>query len=171
MPTSGEGSSGPRTIGVLVDFTGSATEWTFFCVEMVSGYAFLRYKDWLEPPAASDASPVDSTRGAWLQACFGSTDPVIPVDLGNWPITHNVWSGLTPVGVIALADRRGHGDRRPWRLVWSSTGVPLGREARRAHRPCSLSFWPPMVLMPFLGAWFLASMPPDSRSCPWRLRP
>ena len=37
----------PRTIGVLVDEFHWiwATEWTFFCVEVVSGYAFLRYKD------------------------------------------------------------------------------------------------------------------------------
>ena len=37
----------PRTIGVLVDefHWVWATEWTFFCVEVVSGYAFLRYKD------------------------------------------------------------------------------------------------------------------------------
>ena len=37
----------PRTIGVMVDEFHWiwATEWTFFTVEVVSGYAFLRYKD------------------------------------------------------------------------------------------------------------------------------
>ena len=37
----------PRTIGVLVDEFHWiwATEWTFFCAQVVSGYTFLRYKD------------------------------------------------------------------------------------------------------------------------------
>ena len=40
-------------IGVLVDELHWiwAAAWTFFCVEVVSGYTFLRYKDRLMPGA------------------------------------------------------------------------------------------------------------------------
>ena len=43
----------PRTLGVLVDEFHWiwATEWSFFCLEVVSGYAFLRYKDRLSAAA------------------------------------------------------------------------------------------------------------------------
>ena len=41
---------------------------------------------------------------------------------------------------------------------------PLEREARRELIGHASVFLAPMVLMPFLGIWFLASMPADSRS-------
>ena len=42
--------------------------------------------------------------------------------------------------------------------------TPLEREARRELIGRASHFLAPMVLMPFLGIWFLASMPSDSRS-------
>ena len=41
---------------------------------------------------------------------------------------------------------------------------PFDREARRELISRVSLFLAPMILMPFLGIWFLASMPPDSRS-------
>ena len=48
----------PRTIGVLVDEFHWlwATEWTFFCVEVVSGYAFSAVQGSAERPRPDDAS-------------------------------------------------------------------------------------------------------------------
>ena len=65
----------PRTIGVLVDEFHWiwATEWTFFCVEVVSGYAFLRYKDRLSAPRP-DAASGRFTRWRPGSACSGSTE-------------------------------------------------------------------------------------------------
>ena len=48
-------------------------------------------------------------------------------------------------------------------MVINITG-PEEREARQELISHASVFLAPMVLMPFLGAWFLASMPPESHS-------
>ena len=158
----------PRTIGVMVDEFHWlwATEWTFFCVEVVSGYAFLRYKDRL------------SGRGRMLLLIFYSVaawfslfwiNGILSFQLtpGRWVVTHNVWSGFfnpsfwpsllyRTVAAMAIAALAA--------CVVINVAGPHDREARRELIGHASLFLAPMVLMPFLGLWFLASMPADSRS-------
>ena len=86
---------------------------------------------------------------------------------GRWVETHNIWVGffnasfwpsllyrtVAAMSIAALAA-----------CVVIDISGPDDREARRELIGQASLFLAPMVLMPFLGGWFLASMPPDSRS-------
>lgn len=93
----------PRTIGLMVSSFHWvwATEWTFFSLEVVSGYAFYRYGKHLKDRARLTLL-ILYTVAAWFSL---------------------FWIN----GILS------------WQLI-------------------------PMVLMPFLGAWYIASMPADSRA-------
>ena len=82
-------------------------------------------------------------------------------------MTHNVWSGFfnpsfwpsllyRTVAAMAIAALAA--------CVVINVASALEREARRELIGHASVFLAPMVLMPFLGGWFLASMPADSRS-------
>ena len=86
---------------------------------------------------------------------------------GRWVVTHYVWSGFfnasfwpsllyRTVAAMAIAALAA--------CVVINVASPVEREARRELIGHASVFLAPMVLMPFLGAWFLASMPADSRS-------
>src|SRR5207253_627843 len=143
-----------------------ATEWTFFSVEVVSGYAFLRYKDRLSGRARMILLAIYSTAG-WFSLFWVNGILSFQLTPGRWIETHSVWSGFfnasfwpsllyRTVAAMAIAALAAC-------LVIDVSGPPE-REARRELIGQASRFLVPMVLMPFLGAWFLASMPPDSRS-------
>ena len=85
----------PRTIGVLVDefHWFWATEWTFFCVEVVSGYAFLRYKDRLSGRGRMLLLVFYSV-AAWFSLFWINGILSFQLTPGRWVLTHNVWSGF-----------------------------------------------------------------------------
>ncbi len=158
----------PRTIGVLVDefHWVWATEWTFFCVEVVSGYAFLRYKDRLSGRGRMLLLVIYSL-AAWFSLFWINGILSFQLTPGRWLETHNVWSGFfnasfwpsllyRTVAAMAIAALAA--------CVVINFASPVEREARRELIGRASLFLAPMVLMPFLGVWFLASMPPDSRS-------
>jgi cytochrome bd ubiquinol oxidase subunit I len=158
----------PRTIGVLVDEFHWiwATEWTFFCVEVVSGYTFLRYKDRLSGRGRMLLLVIYSV-AAWFSLFWINGILSFQLTPGRWLETHDVWSGFfnasfwpsllyRTVAAMAIAALAA--------CVVINVSSPLEREARRELIGRASLFLAPMVLMPFLGAWFLASMPPDSRS-------
>ena len=86
---------------------------------------------------------------------------------GRWVETHSIWASffnasfwpsllyrtVAAMSIAALAA-----------CVVIDISGPDDREARRELIGHASLFLAPMVLMPFLGGWFLASMPPDSRS-------
>ena len=158
----------PRTIGVLVDefHWFWATEWTFFCVQVVSGYTFLRYKDRLSGRGRM-LLLVFYSAAAWFSLFWINGILSFPIPPGPWALTHNVWSGFfnpsfwpslfyRTVAAMAIAALAA--------CVVINFAGPPEREARRELIGHVSVFLAPMVLMPFLGIWFLASMPPESRS-------
>jgi cytochrome d ubiquinol oxidase subunit I len=143
-----------------------ATEWTFFCVQVVSGYTFLRYKDRLSGRGRM-LLLVFYTVAAWFSLFWINGILSFPIPPGPWALTHDVWSGFVnpsywpsifyrTVAAMAIAATAA--------CVVINIAGPAEREARRELIGHVSVFLVPMVLMPFLGIWFLASMPPDSRS-------
>jgi cytochrome d ubiquinol oxidase subunit I len=161
----------PRTIGVMVEEFHWiwATEWTFFAVEVVSGYAFLRYKDRLSGKGRTILLATYSA-AAWFSLFWINGILSWQLTPGRWVETHWVWSGFfnasfwpsllyRTVAAMAIAAIAAC-------LVIDVSGPPE-REAKRELMGQASVFLVPMLLMPLLGGWFLASMPPDSRS--WAL--
>jgi cytochrome d ubiquinol oxidase subunit I len=161
----------PRTIGSLVDefHWFWATEWTFFCVQVVSGYTFLRYKDRLNGRDRM-LLLMFYTVAAWFSLFWINAILSFPIPAGPWALTHNAWSGFfnasfwpallyRTVAAMAIGATAA--------CVVITIAGPPDREARRELIGHVSLFLAPMILMPFLGVWFLASMPLDSRS--WML--
>jgi mono/diheme cytochrome c family protein len=158
----------PRTLGVMVDEFHWiwATAWSFFCLEVVSGYAFLRYKDRLSARGRLMLLVLYST-AAWFSLFWINGTLSFQLTPGRWAETHSIWAGffnasfwpsllyrtVAAMSIAALAA-----------CVVIDISGPADREARRELIGHAALFLVPMVLMPFLGGWFLASMPPDSRS-------
>jgi cytochrome d ubiquinol oxidase subunit I len=155
-----------RTIGLMVDEFHWlwATEWCFFTVEIVAGYAFYRW------------GPRLSDRLRWrllllyAGAAWGSLfwiNGILSWQLtpGQWS-QGEVWAGFfnpsfwpsllfrTAVA-MALAGLAG--------ILVISSFDDLERERKRALIGRSAHFLAPMVLMPVLAVWFLAVIPDDSR--------
>jgi cytochrome bd-type quinol oxidase subunit 1 len=158
----------PRTIGVLVDEFHWiwATEWTFFCVEVVSGYAFLRYRDRLSAQGRMTLLAFYSA-AAWLSLFWINGILSFQLTPGRWLETHGVFAGLfnpsfwpsllyRTVAAMAIAALAAC-------VVIDLTGPP-DRETRRELIGHASVFLAPMVLMPVLGLWYLSSMPSSSRS-------
>lgn len=142
-----------------------ATEWTFFCVEIVAGYLFYRYHQELSDRAAMGLLVTYSiaawaslfiingilswqlTPGQWLETqrlADGFFNPSF------WPST--LFRTVVALTLAALAA-----------CVVVNTMPELSRDARQSliHRAAHLML--PMLAMPVLGIWYLAVMPPDSR--------
>jgi cytochrome bd ubiquinol oxidase subunit I len=158
----------PRTIGaMIVELQWIwATEWSFLCVEVVSGYAFLRYKDRLSARGRLTLLVVFST-AAWFSLFWMSGISSFQVAPGRSAETNSIWAGffnpsfwplllyrtVAATSIAALAAC----------VLINASGTD-DREARRALIENTSLFLAPMMLIPFLGGWFLASMPADSRS-------
>ena len=158
----------PRAMGVLVDefHWFWATEWTFFCTQVVSGYSFLRYKDRLSGRGRMLLLAFYSV-AAWFSLFWINGIFSFQLTPGLWVPAHNVWSGFfnpsfwpsllyRTVAAMAIAALAAC-------AVINFAGPPES-EARRELMSHVALFLAPMVLIPVLGVWFLASMPPDSRS-------
>jgi mono/diheme cytochrome c family protein len=143
-----------------------ATEWTFFCLEIVAGYMFYRYHDRLSDRAAMGLLVIYAI-AAWVSLFIINGILSWQLTPGRWLETHSVadgffnpsfWPSLFFRTVVAttLAALAA--------CVVVNTMSQLDREARASliHRAAHLML--PMVVMPLLGVWFLAEMPPDSRS-------
>jgi cytochrome bd ubiquinol oxidase subunit I len=158
----------PRTLGVMVDEFHWiwATEWSFFCLEVVSGYAFLRYKDRLSARGRLLLLVLYST-AAWFSLFWINGTLSFPLTPGRWVETRGIWASffnasfwpsllyrtVAAMSIAALAA-----------CVVIDMSGPDDREARRELIGHASLFLTPMMLMPFLGVWFLASMPSDGRS-------
>ncbi len=157
----------PRTIGVMVDVFHWlwATEWTFFCLEVFSGYCFYRYG-----PQLNDRSRfrllILYAVAAWFSLFWINGILSWQLTPGPFHQTHNVWDGFfNPSFFPSLL----------FRTVTSMTIASLAacvvinlmpdllREEREhlVHR--AAYFLSPMLLMPALGVWFFLTIPADSR--------
>lgn len=158
----------PRTIGVMVDefHWVWATEWTFFCVEVVAGYAFYRYGSRLAD-AARMKLLVLYTFAAWMSLFWINGILSWQLTPGDWPSTRNVWSGffnpsfwpsllfrtVVSMTIASLAA-----------CVVINTITELDRTARAELIHRAARFLVFMALMPVLGLWYFAVIPADSRS-------
>ncbi|HTL52053.1 MAG TPA: c-type cytochrome [Planctomycetota bacterium] len=155
------------TIGLMVnEFHWMwAIEWTFFCLEVVSGYCFYRYG-----PNLSDRSRM-ILLGLYTFAAWGSLfwiNGILSWQLtpGQWNITHSVWDGFfnpsfwpslwyrtaSAMAIAALAA-----------CVVINTMKGVEREDQRKLINQTARFLLAMIPMPLLGLWYFAVLPEDSR--------
>jgi len=157
----------PRTIGVMVlEFHWVwATEWTFFCLEVVSGYLFYRYG-----PRLPDATRLRLLGlyafASWMSLFWINGILSWQLTPGGWLENHDVWTGFFNPGFLPSLLFRTISAAAIAALAACVliNAVPgFSREDRASlvavcARP--LVF---MLAMPFLGAWYLGVMPADSR--------
>jgi hypothetical protein len=143
-----------------------AIEWTFFCLEIVSGYCFYRYHTQLSDRAAMTLLVLYSF-AAWGSLFWINGILSWQLTPGAWLETHNVWHGLfnpsfwpsllfRTVVSLVLAGLVA--------CIVINLMPGMSRSARRSLINRAAHLMAPMVLMPGLGGWYLFSMPPDSRS-------
>ena len=158
----------PQTIGLMVDEFHWiwATEWIFFWLEVVAGYAFFRYRERLAPRTRL------ALLGVYSVAGFGSLfwiNGILSWQLtpGAWLESRDAWAGffnptfwpsllfrtavclaLAALGAMIVLNTRDE--------------IPRDDKQRLIHRMSW--FMLPMLAMPLLGGWYLAAMPADSRS-------
>jgi len=158
----------PRRIGELVDEFHWiwATEWTFFCVEAVTGYAYVRYQDRLSGRDRLTLLGLYSVT-SWFSLFWINGIVSSQLTPGRLMQTHRLWSVFfnasfwpslfyRTVAAMAIA---GLGA-----CVVINVSGPEDRDARRDLMGHALKFLAPMVLLPVLGIWFLASLPVDGPS-------
>lgn len=158
----------PRTIGVMVDqfHWVWAIEWTFFCLEVVSGYAFYRVG-----PRLNDRDRMTLlvlyTVAAWFSLFWINGILSWQLTPGEWTRTQNLWAGffnpsfwpslcyrtITSLTIASLAA-----------CIVINAMHDLDLAARRSLLNQSAYLLAPMVFMPALGVWYLRVIPPDSRS-------
>lgn len=158
----------PRTIGLMVDefHWVWATEWTFFCVEIVAGYAFYRYAARLRDRSRMTLLVLYSG-AAWMSLFWINGILSWQLTPDRWTETHYVWAGffnasfypsllfrtivsMTIAALVACV------------VVNTMKELSLQMRSELIHRAAHfLAF---MALMPLLGVWYLAAIPEDSRS-------
>ncbi|TNV75076.1 hypothetical protein FGO68_gene14608 [Halteria grandinella] len=157
----------PMTIGLMIDEFHWlwAIEWTFFCLEVVAGYAAYKYGSkltdrarlvllvmysyaaWMSLFWINGILSFQLTPGAWLESrslVDAFFNPTFLPSLLYRTIAALVVASLASMVVINLAP--------------SFTRAEREELVRRAAWLLA-----PMAVMPLLGLWFLAVMPPDSR--------
>lgn len=158
----------PGTIGKMVDVFHWvwATEWIFFWVEVVAGYAFYRYGKILSDRTRLTLLIIYSIAG-WGSLFWINGILSWQLTPGEWVKSGNIWQGffnptfwpslfyrtiacMVIAGLVAA--------------VIVNTMPALSREDRTRLINRTARFMLPIVLMPLFGLWFLAAMPEDSRA-------
>ena len=160
-----------RTIGLMVDAFHWIwlIEWTFFVLEIITGYAFYRYGPRLDDRARMTLLVLYSI-AAWFSLFWVNGILSWQLTPGEWTATKNLWDGFfNPSFWPSLL----------FRTVTSMTTAALAAcvvintmTAHDRHQRVTLihrasHFLVPMAAMPLLGIWYFAAIPPDSRS--WAL--
>jgi cytochrome bd ubiquinol oxidase subunit I len=157
-----------HTIGTMVqEFHWLwATEWTFFCLEIVAGYCFYLYGPRL-PDRTRMGLLVTYSAAAWFSLFWINGILSWQLTPGAFMVTHNVWDGffnpsfwpslifrtVTSMTIAALVA-----------CVVINLMPDLSREQRTRLIRRAAHFLAPMIAMPLLGAWYVLSMPSDSRA-------
>jgi len=142
-----------------------ATEWSFFCLEVVAGYCFYRCHDRMTDRLRMTLL-VLYTFAAWMSLFWINGILSWQLTPGAWVESRSIVDGfLNPsfwpslffrtVVCLTLASLAG--------CVVVNMIPNLERDAQTALINRAAHLMIPMVLMPALGAWFLYSMPDDSR--------
>lgn len=157
----------PVTIGLMVDEFHWiwAVEWTFFCLEVVAGYAAFKYGQYLTDRARL-ALLILYSFAAWMSLFWINGILSFQLTPGAWLESHSLWDAfvnptflpslfyrtIAALVVAALVA-----------MVLINLAPSFTREEREELVHHAAWLMAPMVLMPILGIWFLAAMPPDSR--------
>jgi hypothetical protein len=152
----------PTRIGNLVDQFHWiwATEWTFFCVQVVAGYAYLRYQHRLGGKDRLRLLALYSV-AAWFSLFWMNAIVSSPIPSGRSTQVHRIWSvfltsGFWPTLVSrTLAALAIAGLAACITIKVSAFEDRIERQDVMGH---ALKFLAPMVLMPLLGAWLMASL-------------
>ncbi len=158
----------PRTIGLMVSSFHWvwATEWTFFSLEVVSGYAFYRYGKHLNDRARLTLLVLYTT-AAWFSLFWINGILSWQLTPGEWVNSKRVWVGFFNAGFWPSLLYRTVASMSVAALVGLVVVnfIPkLERSEREKLVRQVAVLLIPMVLMPFLGAWYIHSMPADSRA-------
>lgn len=156
------------TIGRMIDTFHWvwATEWLFFWVEVISGYAFYRYAHRLSDQTRLTLLIIYSIAG-WGSLFWINGILSWQLTPGEWVRNGNVWSGFfnptfwpslfyRTIASMVIAGLAA--------AVVVNTMPSLSRDDRTRLINRASRFMLPIVIMPLLGVWFLAAMPDDSRS-------
>jgi cytochrome d ubiquinol oxidase subunit I len=158
----------PRTIGVMVsEFHWIwAVEYTFFWLEIVAGYLFYRYANSLSDNLRMMLLVLYTT-GGWFSLFWINGILAWQLTPGKWGTTHNVWHGFFNPGFwpsliyrtvtsMTIAALMG--------CIVINRMTDLDRAARQSLIHRVSHFLAPLAAMPFLGIWYVLTMPQDSRS-------
>lgn len=158
----------PHTIGAMVqNFHWLwATEWLFFCLEIVSGYCFYRYHTRLDD-RSSMFLLVTYAVAAWMSLFLINGILSWQLTPGRWLETHSLYDGFfnpsfwpsllfRTVVALTLASLAA--------CVVINLMTSVDREGKTSLMNRVAELLIPMVIMPGLGIWFFAVMPADSRS-------
>jgi len=157
----------PVTIGLMVDEFHWlwAVEWTFFCLEVVAGYAAYKYGPYLTDWARLALLGLYSF-AAWMSLFWINGILSFQLTPGAWLESRSLWDAFfNPTFLPSLLYRTIAA------LVVASLAAMVlinlvsdfTREEREELVRHAAWLLAPMALMPVLGVWFIAVMPPDSR--------
>ncbi len=157
----------PVTIGLMIDEFHWlwAVEWTFFCLEVVAGYAAFKYGPQLTDRARL-ALLVLYSFAAWMSLFWINGILSFQLTPGAWLESRSLWDAFfNPTFLPSLFYRTVAAlvVAALVAMVLINLAPTFTREEREelVHRAAWLMA--PMALMPVLGVWFIAAMPPDSR--------
>ncbi len=157
----------PRTIGLMVqEFHWLwATEWTFFCLEVGSGYAFYRYGPRL-PDRTRLGLLMSYSLASWMSLFWINGILSWQLTPAQWLEERTVWSGFFNPSfwpslifrtITALAEAG----------LFACLVINLARDWSREQKKTMLHrafyFLAPMAAMPLVGVWYFAVVPDDSR--------
>lgn len=142
-----------------------AVEWTFFALEVISGYVFYRYGDYLPRQRRLQLLVLYSS-AAWFSLFWINGILAWQLTPGRWVETKDIWLGffnpsfwpsllfrtIACMATAALAAA----------VVINTMKIPRQRRQELLH--VTARFLAPMVAMPLLAVWYLYVLPEDSRS-------
>jgi mono/diheme cytochrome c family protein len=157
-----------RTIGMMVDTFHWvwAIEWCFFGLEVIAGYCFYRYGEKLDHPTRLKLLAM-YTIAAWFSLFWINGILSWQLTPGAWLQNHDLWAGFFNPGFWPSLLFRSVAAAAIAALVAAvviNAMTEVNREDREALLHKSAHLLAPMGLMPVLGAWYLWSLPADSRS-------
>lgn len=157
----------PATIGKMVDTFHWiwATEWIFFWIEVIAGYAFYRYAKSLSDRTRLALLVIYSVAG-WGSLFWINGILSWQLTPGEWVRTGDIWAGFfnatfwpsliyRTVAAMVIAGLVA--------AVVVNTMPDVSRDDRTRLINHAARFMLPIATMPLLGVWFLAAMPDDSR--------
>jgi len=158
----------PRTIGMMVDEFHWlwATEWTFFCLEVTSGYLFYRYGTRLSDKIRFVLLVVYSI-AAWMSLFWINGILSWQLTPGAWLESKNVWDGFfnaTFWPSLLFRTITAMVEAGLFACVVINFSTMWTREQKTELFHAAFRFLVPMIAMPLLGIWYYSVMPEDSRS-------